>query len=185
MPNDMVVDDDTTRVLGEDGEGELAPTRFHVERIGDLAESGLMERSELEVLLSAARDVTSAAIRSVDTYRPRRNIAGTRRPDLGRYPAMLAQTSQVSPEVLNVFWRHVRAMPAPALIRATEASELARKFEVLKWFFGPVVVGSNATLHVTAKHGHLTCGDLTIEAGGRILSTGSTLRIQAMSIKGN
>jgi hypothetical protein len=185
MPDSLIIEQGSTMVLG-DGSGppDLQPTRFRVAKIGDLAESGLIDAAELGTLMTTAQTVTSEALRSVETFRTRRMVPGTRRADLGRFPAMMAGSANVRAETLNVFWRNVRGIAPSEFVGSTLATEIARPFEVWKWLFGPITVGANSTLQIKAKHGHVTCGELVINAGGQIFATGSTLNINATSIKG-
>jgi hypothetical protein len=185
MPDSLTIEQGSTVILG-DGSGPpaLQPNRFMVAKIGDLAESGLIEAGELTSLITTAREVTNEALRSVETFRVRRVVPGTRRTDLGRFPAMMARSSEVRPETLNVFWNNVRGIAPQKMVGATLVTEILRPFEVWKWLFGPITVSANSTLQIKAKHGHVTCGDLVIDAGGQIVATGSTLNISARSIKG-
>lgn len=53
------------------------------------------------------------------------------------------------------------------------------------WLFKDVTIGKNATLTLGAKEKVLHCGDLRIHVGGKLLISGSGVKVRCLSAQGN
>lgn len=186
MPEALVVPENEQLELGVRAPRELSAAleTSRAETIGDLVRLGVTQESDVDELLRAAREVTRSALESPETFSKNRFVPGTRLTDLGRFPAVLAAASSVSPAQTHAFWRTVRDIEPRQLVEATLDTRLKVGLDITRWLFADVTVQPGATLVTTAPHAVLSASQLLIRRGGRIVSHSSSLTINASSIKG-
>lgn len=193
MPKDLIVKQGTQVILDEKPPQTIAGAlqRVTINKLQDLVDVGAVRsRDALDKLLSAAKEATSSAIRSRETYRPMVTVPGTTLPDLRRFGAFRAAAPEVHDSDTQIFWRLARDMPPAALATVTAATDVSsmvstRLRSILKYLFNDVEVQSNSVLTLAPTIHVFQCGNLTIRTGGKIVIQGSGIVIKAFSIQGN
>ncbi|GAA3923417.1 hypothetical protein [Actinoplanes auranticolor] len=189
MPDDILVADNSTVRLDDRAGQPFSDARrtMTLTRLGDLVDQGVVDTDgELRQLAEAATTVTRDALADVAVHRSRRFVPGSLRPDLGRYPRMLAALPTAERTKISTFWRIARQFD-PAVI-ATHGLDrdtvLPGKPQIVKWLFQDVTVNPGGTLLLTDFNAALACRNLLIRSNARIVASGKSLQITATSIKG-
>lgn len=156
----------------------------------DLVTNRLIRSNEvLDELVAAAKSATQRALVNPRTFSPFTPVRGTSRPDLRRWGDFVASSPHANPSEQRAFWRMIRAAEPRGLARLTATlafKDLGLIHRIPWWLFefGDITVEGGGTLAFKGKSKTVFAGEVLIKKGGRIVSSGGSVHINAFSIKG-
>jgi hypothetical protein len=194
MAMNLEVNEGTTVVLDGKPPRGLARSleRYELKTLRDLVTVGLIDsENALTSLLDSAKQVTTRALSSRDTFRPFMAVPGTTRPDLRRFGDFLtvSSASVASRFEAEGFWRVARAIEPEMLDNVnldTPLKDVSSSLPgiTLKYGFNDILVNANSVLVVASDVQQLTCRNLLIKKTGMIEVQGGGIAIKAFSIQG-
>ena len=185
---DLIVEENTTLELdAENPVASLASAakREQINSLSDLVRLDFVSKADLAKMLEAGKETTQEALANMGSRPPL--VAGTRRPDLGRFSGYVNRLAELNPVETKLVWNLMRKVE-PARMAALKVDHSLQISPSHRWwgqfFFKDITVKSGGSLIVKSTTRLLQVHDLVIEHNARIIVEGSTLSIRANSIRG-